>query len=483
MGAGAIQWSIFIGLTAAIALLTWWRCRQEVPSTDASREVFLAGGTLTWPFIAGSLLLTNISAEQIVGMNGTQVMLTAWWEIGAAVGLIILAHVLVPMYYRHGCTTTTELLEKRLGDASIRSAVSILFLLGYLFILLPVVLYTGAVFLKSMFALEASVLAIAIVYALAGLAYAAFGGLRAIAISDTYNGVMLGVMGLLVTFFAFKAIDFDLSGIPAERLTLIGGPESDIPWPTLLTGMVFIHLFYWGTNMVIAQRALAAPTMREAQKGIYAAAAIKLLMPLIVVVPGVLAYKLYGDVGDVTYGRLVADVLPPWLAGAFAAMIFGAVLSSFNSCLNSAAALYAMDLHVKYVNPQADVRRIGQRVAIAFTIGGVALVPLYQNAESIVATMQKMNGLYSMPVLAAFLVAVVGRRVLSIALRAGLLFGVGLYAVFTFAWQPFDLHYIHLMAITLASTIAMIYVLDRVLPGSAPSASSEGQAEASSASR
>jgi SSS family solute:Na+ symporter len=294
---------------------------------------------------------------------------------------------------------------------------------------------------------------------------------------------MLGVMGLLVTFFAFKAIDFDLSGIPAERLTLIGGPESDIPWTTLLTGMVFIHLFYWGTNMVIAQRALAAPTMREAQKGIYAAAAIKLLMPLIVVVPGVLAYKLYGDVGDVTYGRLVADVLPPWLAGAFAAMIFGAVLSSFNSCLNSAAALYAMDLHVKYVNPQADLKRVGQRVAAAFAIGGVALVPLYQNAESIVATMQKMNGLYSMPVLAAFLVAVVGRRVLSIALRAGLLFGVGLYAVFTFAWQPFGLHYIHLMAITLASTIAMIYALDRVLPGSAPSASSDGQPEASSASR
>jgi SSS family solute:Na+ symporter len=97
--------------------------------------------------------------------------------------------------------------------------------------------------------------------------------------------------------------------------------------------------------------------------------------------------------------------------------------------------------------------------------------------------MQKMNGLYSMPVLAAFLVAVVGRRVLSIALRAGLLFGVALYAVFTFVWQPFGLHYIHLMAITLASTIAMIYALDRVLPGSAPSASSEGQAEASSASR
>ena len=482
MGAGFVQWVVFVALTSAIALLTWWRCRRETPSSDAAKEVFLAGGTLTWPFIAGSLLLTNISAEQIVGMNGTQVMLTAWWEIGAAVGLVILAHVLVPMYYRYRCTTTTELLEKRLGDAGIRTAVSLLFLLGYLVILLPVVLYTGAVFLKSMFQLEASILAIAAVYALAGLAYAAFGGLRAIAISDTYNGVMLLVMGGLVALFAFRAIGFDLSGIPAERLTLVGGPESDIPWPTLFTGMVFIHLFYWGTNMVIAQRVLAAPTVREAQKGIYAAAAIKLLMPLVVVVPGVLAYKLYGDVGDVTYGRLVADVLPPWLAGAFAAMIFGAVLSSFNSCLNSAAALYAMDLHAKYVNPQADLKRIGQSVAVAFALGGLALVPLYQNAESIVATMQQMNGLYSMPVLAAFLVAVVGRRVAPVALRAGLAFGVALYAVFTFAWQPFGLHYIHLMAITLASTIALIYALGRALP--APSAdSSGGQAEASSVSR
>ena len=482
MGAGFVQWVVFVALTSAIALLTWWRCRRETPSSDAAKEVFLAGGTLTWPFIAGSLLLTNISAEQIVGMNGTQVMLTAWWEIGAAVGLVILAHVLVPMYYRYRCTTTTELLEKRLGDAGIRTAVSLLFLLGYLVILLPVVLYTGAVFLKSMFQLEASILAIAAVYALAGLAYAAFGGLRAIAISDTYNGVMLLVMGGLVAFFAFRAIGFDLSGIPAERLTLVGGPESDIPWPTLFTGMVFIHLFYWGTNMVIAQRVLAAPTVREAQKGIYAAAAIKLLMPLVVVVPGVLAYKLYGDVGDVTYGRLVADVLPPWLAGAFAAMIFGAVLSSFNSCLNSAAALYAMDLHAKYVNPQADLKRIGQSVAVAFALGGLALVPLYQNAESIVATMQQMNGLYSMPVLAAFLVAVVGRRVAPVALRAGLAFGVALYAVFTFAWQPFGLHYIHLMAITLAGTIALIYALGRALP--APSAdSSGGQAEASSVSR
>ena len=463
MDSNALQVSVFVALTALVALLTWWRCRREVCSANASRDYFLAGGTLAWPFIAGSLLLTNISAEQIVGMNGAQMMLVAWWEFGAAAGLLVLAHVLVPMYYKYNCTTTTELLEKRLGDPALRRVVSVLFLLGYMFILLPVVLYTGGVFMKSMFGLQMSVLLIAALFALGGLAYAAFGGLRAIAISDTYNGLGLLVMGVAVTLFAMAAIDWDLSGIPAERWTLVGADDSDIPWHTLLTGMVFIHIFYWGTNMVIAQRAMAAKSIREAQKGIYAAAAFKLLTPLVVIVPGVIAYKLYGDVGDVAYGRLVGDVLPPWLSGAFAAVITGAVLSSFNSCLNSASALYTCDIHLAKVDPDADVKRIGQWVAVVFTVVSVAMVPLYQHAQSIIATLQQLNGLYSMPVLAAFVVAVVFKRIDSRAVRIGLVFGVVLYAVFTFAWTP--LHYIHLMFITLVATVLVTWGLSRVLEG------------------
>lgn len=458
----SIQFGIFLGLTALVAVLTWWRCRGEVRSKDASKDYFLAGGTLAWPFIAGSLLLTNISAEQIVGMNGAQQFLIAWWEFGAAAGLLVLAHVLVPIYFKHGCTTTTELLERRTGDAGVRTVVSVLFLSGYLFILLPVVLYTGAVFMKSMFQLEMSIVAISALFALAGLAYAAFGGLRAIAISDTYNGLGLLVIGGAVTWFALDAIGWDFSGIPAERLTLVGAPDSDIPWTTLLTGMVFIHVFYWGTNMVIVQRVLAASSVREAQKGIYAAIVFKLLGPAIVVLPGVIAFKLYGDVGDVAYGRLVGDVLPPWLSGAFAAVITGAVLSSFNSCLNSASALYTCDLHQKYINPDTDPRRTGQWVAVVFTVIPVLMVPLFANAKSIIALLQQLNGLYSMPVLAAFLSVVLMAKVRGAAIKAGMLFGVVLYAVFTFVWSP--LHYIHLMAITLAATLAVIVLMDRLLP-------------------
>jgi solute:Na+ symporter, SSS family len=227
--------------------------------------------------------------------------------------------------------------------------------------------------------------------------------------------------------------------------------------------MLFIHIFYWGTNMVIAQRAMAARSVREAQKGIYAAAAFKLVIPLIVVFPGVIAYKLYGDIGDVAYGRLVGDVLPPWLSGAFAAMIVGAVLSSFNSCLNSAAALYTCDLHVPLVNANADVKKIGQRVATIFAVVGVAMVPLFEHAQSIVDTLQRLNGLYSMPVLAAFLAAVFMRGVRAHAVKIGIAFGAALYAVFTFVWSP--LHYIHLMAITLAATLLVIVLIDRMAGG------------------
>ena len=462
METNMVQLAVFLGLTVLVALATWWRYGKEAKAGDSAQDFFLAGKHLSWPFIAGSLLLTNISAEQIVGMNGAQNMLQVWWEFGAAAGLLVLAKVLVPMYYKYDCTTTTELLERRLPNgAALRRTVSVLFLLGYMFILLPMVLYTGARFMKSMFEPDMSILVISILFALAGLAYAALGGLRAIAISDTYMGVVLLVMGGLVTYFALERIGWDFSGIPAERLTLWGGPDSDIPWPTLLTGMVFAHIFYWGTNMLIAQRALAARDIREAQKGIYAAAALKFLTPFIVILPGIIAFKLYGDIDDNAYGRLVGDVLPPWLSGAFAAAITGAVLSSYNAGLNSAAALYTVDLHLPMVNPKADGKRIGQVVQLVFMLVSLAMVPLYQNATSIIGTLQQLNGLYSMPVLASFIVAIFVRGANANAIRIALVFGVVLYAVFTFAWTP--LHYLHLMCITLVATILVAIGLSRAM--------------------
>jgi len=459
------QIAVFIAITAGIGLLTWWRVRGATGrSENSNREYFLAGGGLSWVFVAGSITLTNLSTDQLVGMNGNQMALLAWWELSAVAGLLILARVFLPIYYRYECTTTTELLEKRYNNPHIRATIAALFLLGNILIYLPIMLYTGSLFLQSMFDLQLPLLLIAGGLAAVGAAYAVFGGLRAVAVSDTYSGVGLLLLSLVIVYLALDAIAFDFSGIPAERLTLIGDSDSPIPWHTLLTGMIFIQIFYWSTNQTITQRAMAAPSVREAQTGVLVAAAIRLLIvPVIVVIPGICAYKLYGDVGDAAYGRLVGDVLPDWLSGTFAAMMAAAVLTSFNSALNSSAALYVCDLHEQYINRRSSVHAMNVIITLVFVFTAVALVPVYQGADSIINLVQQLNGLLSMPILSAFITGLAFSNVDARAVIISVVLGTGLYAVFTFVWTP--LHYIHLMFITLWSCVALALLLNRYMFG------------------
>jgi SSS family solute:Na+ symporter len=271
-------------------------------------------------------------------------------------------------------------------------------------------------------------------------------------------------MALLVTFLALAAINFDFSGIPPERLSMIGGPDSPIPWPTLLTGMIFIQMFYWSTNQTITQRAMAAPSIREGQKGVLAAVAIRILIvPAVVVLPGVAGYKLFGDIGDATYGRVVAAVMPGWLSGAFAAFMLAAVLTSYTSVLNSSVTLYVCDLHEKFLAAKPDVGRLNRIISLAFMLVSIALVPVYAGADSIINLVQQLNGLLSMPILSVFIVGLLFTDVDARAMMAALLFGVGLYAVFTFLWTP--VHYIHLMLVTLLACIALALALNRLVFG------------------
>ena len=467
-----VQTTIFFGLTGLIALLTFLKCRAAPKSAGtstkaANKEVFLAGGGLSWFYVAGSITLTNLSTDQLVGMNGNQMALLAWWELAAVLGLVILAKVFLPVYYKYDCTTTTELLEKRYNDHHIRATIGILFLLGNVFIFIPSMLYTGSLFMQSMFGVDAPIIVIAIGFAVVGSAYAIFGGLRAVAVSDAYSGVLLLSLGVLVVILALRAIDFDFSGIPPERLTMIGGDDSPIPWHTLLTGMIFIQIFYWSTNQTITQRAMASPTVKEGQKGVLVAAGIRLLIvPPMIVLPGIVSYKLYGDIGDAAYGRIVADVLPTFLSGAFAAAIAAAVLTSVNSVLNSSTTLYVCDIHEKYVGKTPNVPRLNAIITIIIVLIGLALVPFYATAESIINLIQQLYGLLSMPILSAFIVGLLFDDVDSRAAIAAVVFGVLLYGFFSFVWEP--LHYIHLMFITLISCVAFAILVSRIVFGTSP---------------
>jgi SSS family solute:Na+ symporter len=470
--ANAIQFCVFLGLNALVALVTWLHCRRAERSTDDAREYFLANGGLTWVFIAGSITLTNINTDTLVGMNGGQMLLMSLWELSAVVGLFLLAKIFVPIYYKYNCTTVTELLERRYHSKHIRATVGTIFLLGDVLIFLPIMLYTSSLVIKTMFGLELPLVVLAAGIAVVGAAYAIFGGLRAVAVADTYNGFIVLGMAMLVVVLSLQAVHWNFSGIPPERLTLIGGPGSPIPWPTLLTGMIFSQLYYWSTNQTITQRALAAPSIREAKKGVYAAMLVRLLIiPPIVVIPGICAYKLYGHLGDATYGYLVGKLLPHWLLGAFGAAMFGAVMSSYCSTLNSSASLYVCDLHQNYVNSAGNIRRLSIVLQAGFALFSIALVPAYTGATSIIQLIQQLIGLFTMPILSAFIIGLLWRNVDARAVIATIVFGSGFYALLAFGWPalhaaypatPAPWHFLHSMFLTVWTCIAFALTLNRL---------------------
>jgi SSS family solute:Na+ symporter len=406
-------------------------------------------------------------------MNGNQMALLAWWELAAVAGLCMLCFIFIPIYYKYNCTTTTELLEIRYKNKHIRALVSLLFLLGNIFIFLPAILYGGSLFIQSMFNVDINLYVLAILFAGFGAAYSIFGGLRAVAISDTFSGVLLLGLAITVTLIALNTINFDLSGIPKERLTLIGTPDSDIPFSTLFTGMVFIQMFYWSTNQTITQRAMASPSVKEAQKGILAAAIIRLLIvPPIIVIPGIVAYKLYGDIGDAAYGTLVGDLLPSFLSGAFAAAIVAAVLTTFNSILNASAALWVCDIHETYISKNPNVKKLSLWVSIIMVIMAFMMIPIFNNPEqSIINTVQRLYGLLSMPILAAFIVGLLFKNIDARSVIISVIFGVIFYYWMllplaenaSMETQNVKFHYIHLMAINLLAMIIVSLSLNKFM--------------------
>lgn len=466
-----IQIAVCLAITALIGFVTWAKVRRDRARHDgSSKDVYLAGGGLSWFFVAGSITLTNLSTDQLVGMNGNQMLLLAWWEIAGFFGLLILAFVFVPIYYREGVTTVTELLERRYGGRSIRTLVSGMFLFGAVVIYLPAGLYSGGLFLQSLFGAELPVIVFAAILAVIAAAYTMLGGLRAVAVMDTYSGVGVLAIAVLIVLLALAAVDWDIvTGVPPERLSMIGAPGSPIPFHTLFTGMLFIQIYYWSTNQPITQKAMAAPTVREAQKGVLAAATVRILViPAIVVIPGVVAYKLFGDVGDVAYGRLVAEVLPPWLSGAFAAMIAAAVIAHTSAVMNATVALYAVDFHEPFIAPVADHWRLSALATVVLTVTSILLVPIFQNAASIINLLQQLNGLFSMPILSAFIVGLLFRGVAASAAIAGVLWGVALYGGFSFALEPLrivTLHYIDFMVVTLFTSVLAALAFNRFVLG------------------
>jgi len=445
----------FILATTSVVILTYIIVSRMKKSDSATEEYFTGGRALSWPIIGGSLLLTNISTEQLVGLNGDvfgdKALVGVAWEALAAFAMIATALVFLPRYLASGFTTTPAFLEKRF-DKTTRSMVSGLFLFGYVTVLLPVVLYTGSLALKGMFSLEVSLFIIVLIIGVLGSGYAILGGLKTVAVSDTINGIGLLIGGLAVpglalielgegSFFTgiIKLLNDQPKYLSVLTQTNIDQKIVSVPWPTLFTGMMFIQVFYWSTNQVIVQRAMAAKSLAEGQKGVLFASFMKLVGPVMLCLPGIIALHMT-DVIDIStqdqvYGSVVRHVLPSWSIGLFAAVLLGSILSSFNSALNSASTLFSLQFYKGYIKKSATEKEIvisGKYFGLALSIISIIIAPQLAKMESIFTYLQKINGLYSVPIIGIFILGIATKKVPAIAAKVGMVVGIFVYAYFSF---------------------------------------------------
>lgn len=488
-----MQFITFLGFTLLVALLSYLISRKT--NEKSSDGYFLGGRSLTGVVIAGSLLLTNLSTEQIVGLNGAAFkdgILVMAWETLAAIAMVVTAMFLLPRYLKGGITTIPQFLEKRY-DKTTKTITSGLFLSGYAIVLLPIVLYSGALVISNMFevpellgvskntALWITVWSIGII----GSIYAILGGLKAVVVSDTINAVGLLVGGMLIPIFGLMAIGDGnvLDGITVltqshpEKFKSLGGPESSIPIETIFTGMMLVQLFYWGTNQAIIQRALGAKNLKEGQKGLLLAAFIKILGPLIVVLPGIIAYHMFGgqiENPDEAYPMLVSKVLPTVFLGFFAAVLFGAILSSFNSALNSSVTLFGIDIYKSHIKKDATERetvKAGKRFGIILAIISMCIAPLLINAsDGLFGYLQEANGIYSIPILTIIVVGYLTKYVPAIAAKIAIISGSVLYIISQFIVKPYIVgeenypHFLHVMAILFVLNVLIMLLIGKYKP-------------------
>ena len=260
-----------------------------------------------------------------------------------------------------------------------------------------------------------------------------------------------------------------------EKFNAIGTESSSIPFHTIFTGMVLVQLFYWGTNQQIIQRALGAKNLVEGQKGLMLAAFFKILGPIIVVLPGIIAFHMFDgqlERADQAYPKLVAEVLPPAFIGFFAAVLFGAILSSFNSALNSCVTLYGIDIYKEYINkdaPESLVVKKGKQFGIGLALFAMILAPfLYYASSGLFGYLQQVNGAYSIPILSVIVVGFLTKRVPAIAAKSGIIFAFVVYVVYIVMSRGFNLewlpHMLDVQAITFVSTIILMLVIGRLYP-------------------
>lgn len=462
---------VFVGFILFVIGFTIYISRNNRDSED----YFLAGRTLSWWVIGISLVASNISSEHFVGMAGQGFredigMAVASFEWIGALALVIVALVLLPRFLHSGIFTIPEYLEYRY-DRKTRMLLSVFMLVFYVLITMATVLYAGAFALKEVFGLSLTA-GIWLIGLTAGV-YTIYGGLKAAVWADVIQGTALIIGGIIITWLGFKAvggIDKFVELSDGRLHTVLPLDHPTLPWLAVFFGGMWIpNLFYFGLNQFITQSALGAKSIEEGQKGVLFGASLKLIMPIIIIFPGIMAYELYADEitnPDAAFPVLVRNILPVGLTGAFFAALFGATLSTLDSLLNSAATIFVMDIYKPYIRPQASQKntvRMGRIATFLLTVISCLWAPIVLKFEGgLYLFLQLYWGFIQPGVVAVFLLGFIWKKVPPGAAFWGMLLNIPIYGALLY-FIP-DIAFLHHMAITFIVILIFMAIFTRLRP-------------------
>jgi len=473
--------SIVIAYLIGIFVLAQWVSREKAGHQKTAQDYFLASRALPWWAIGASLIAANISAEQIIGMSGSGYALglaIASYEWMAALTLLIVGKFFLPIFLRNGIYTMPHFLEQRYGTR-IRTLMAVFWLGLYIFVNLTSILWLGGIAVSQVTGMD-QMLALVLIAAFA-LMYQLYGGLKAVALTDIVQVTLLVLGGLVIVYITLNEVCGD-TGVVAGFMKLwnehpghfqmILTPDNpfykDLPGlSVLIGGMWIMNISYWGFNQYIIQRALAAKDIREAQKGVVFAAFLKLLMPVVVVLPGIAAVALAQGLAkpDQAYPTMMA-FLPPGLLGLVFAALVAAIVASLASKINSIATIFTLDVYAKlgsHAEKPSEMKlvRIGRITAALAVIAAVlSAKPLLGSFDQAFQYIQEYTGFFTPGIVVIFMLGLFWKRANEAGALAAAIGSFALSVALKFAWPalPFidRVGLVFLLALALAVVVSML---------------------------
>lgn len=497
---------VILSLYAVVILgVGLYMSRSKDGVEKSSEDYFLASKSLPWWAIGASLIAANISAEQFIGMSGSGFALglaIASYEWMAALTLLIVGKYFLPIFIEKGLYTIPEFLEKRY-NAQVKSVLAVFWVALFIFVNLTSVLYLGGTALDTIMGNgDGSIVVHCIIgLALFAAAYSLYGGLSAVAWTDVIQVILLVAGGLITTYIAldhvtasggfFNGLAYIYDKVP-EKFNMILEPSdkgySDLPGIAVLVGGMWIaNIYYWGFNQYIIQRTLAAKSLQESQKGIAFAAILKMIIPLIVVIPGIIAYVMYQEspevaasftsadgsvMNDKAYPWLIATFIPSGLKGVILAALAAAIVSSLASMLNSTSTIFTMDIYKPLVNKEVSEKqlvKVGRLSGVAALVMAVCIAPVLGGIEQAFQFIQEWTGVVSPGILAIFMLGLFWKKTSAKSAVIGAFMSIPIALFFKVApkgWSDAfifpDLPFMHQMGLTFLFTVIIMLIISHI---------------------